>query len=285
MTQKLTPRNLLKGGPLRPNAAIAQEYSAAIMTLVRRMHDDTRRELRRVFDETRFHGAAQDAAGDDDATSGTAASQSRIAINALMDKYLPIFGRLARKATRRMMNRTLRNSAVTLGLSLREISKDLEISPDLVTPCLKEIVTASTTEAAGLIKSILPEYLGAVQGATMRAIVGGGGMQQLTPLLDELYKQNIRRARNTAMDQVRKSYSAMTAARMQDVGVRKFIWLHMGGTLHPRALHVELNGKECSLDDPPYIGEMYKLPVYGLPGQLPNCRCQMRPLISFGSEE
>jgi len=280
------PRNTLQGGPLHPNAAIQQEYAAAIMTLVRKMHDDIRREMGRVFEQSQFHAQAMD--GKDDGKSGTVASQARIALAALLAKYTALFGRLARKATKRMIERTLKNSSVTLGLSLREIAKDLTLKPamaDRVSDRLQEIITASTTEAAGLITRIPQQYLGDVQGAVMRSITGGGGMKDLTPFLNEKYGKSIRYARTVAMDQTRKSYSNITAHRMQDVGVRKFKWLHIGGSMHPRKLHEEMSGNTYSLDDLPYIGEMYGEAVYGKPGDLPNCRCVMRPIVSFETED
>ncbi|MCL2887619.1 MAG: phage minor head protein [Betaproteobacteria bacterium] len=276
-------RNTLQGGPLHPNAAIQQEYAAAILTLVRKMHDDTRREMARVFEESQFRAEAMDDARGD--TNGTVAPQARIALAALLAKYTALFGRLARKATKRMIERTLKNSSVTLGLSLREIAKDLTIKP-VMTDRLQEIVTASTTEAAGLIKSIPQQYLGDVQGAVMRSITGGGGMKELVPFFTDKYGKTIRKARVLAMDQTRKAYSNITAARMQDMGVRKFMWVHMGGSVHPRELHIQLGemskkGKIFNLDDPPYIGEMYGEAVYGKPGDLPNCRCVMKPAVSF----
>lgn len=286
----MTTGNTLQGGPLHPNAAIQQEYAAAIMTLVRKMHDDTRREMARVFEQSQFHAEAMDDRDDRDGeTSGTVASQARIALNGLADKYATLFGRLARKATKRMIDRTLKNSLVTLGLSLRDIAKHLTIKPAM-TARLREIVTASTTEAAGLITAIPQQYLGDVQGAVMRSITGGGGLKELVPFLNEKYGQNIRRARNVAMDQTRKSYSNITSARMRDVGIRQFKWLHIGGSMHPRKLHIQLgemskHGKIFSLDEPPYIGEMYGEDVYGKPGDLPNCRCVMKPVVPFGDSE
>jgi len=163
-------RDALHGSPLHPNAAIQQEYAKAIMTLVRRMNDDTRRELQRVFNESQFAAAAMD---DDrsDMTSGTVASQARIALAALLAKYTTLFNRLARRATRRMIDRTLKNSAVTLGLSLRKLAPEVEFKLPGATDRLQEIITASTAEAASLIKLIPQKYLGDVQGAVMRSIM------------------------------------------------------------------------------------------------------------------
>lgn len=92
---------------------------------------------------------------------------------------------------------------------------------------------------------------------------------------------DIRHARNVAMDQTRKVYSNVNAARMQALGVKKFEWVHTGGSQHPRKDHQELSGKVFSLDDLPVIGVMYGNEVRGKPGDLPYCRCTMRPIVSF----
>ena len=313
-------RDALHGSPLHPNAAIQQEYAKAIMTLVRRMNDDTRRELQRVFSESQFAAEAMDDDRmDDEVKSGTVASQARIALAALLARYVPLFSQLARKATKRMMARSLKNSTVTLGLSLKQMAPDVEIkigggsgsgggggkgggpgassfgagrgasgfSGTGMTDRLQEIITASTAEAVSLIQSIPRQYLSNVQESVMRSIVSGGGHKELVSALNDRYGKTIRQARNMAMDQTRKVYSNITSHQMRDAGVTHYKWLHVGGSAHPRHLHVELgerskNGEIFSLDDPPYIGEMYGEPVYGGPGLLPNCRCLKIPVSKFG---
>ena len=55
--------------------------------------------------------------------------------------------------------------------------------------------------------------------------------------------------------------------------------------LSPSQLHVDMHGKVFDFDDPPFIGVMYGERVHGLPGTLPNCRCLMKPIFEFESEE
>lgn len=274
----MTTSNQVRGGILNPSAVIQREYEQAILTLVRKLADDIKCEVRRVFGESAHHGAMDD----DKGTFGNVSSQARIALNGLLDKYEPMFGRLAKKATKRMIGRTLRNSAATLGMSLREMSANVTLKTDAIDDRLREVISASTTEAVGLIKLIPQKYLGDVQGQVMRSITSGSGLQDLLPYLTEKYGQNVRHARNVAMDQTRKSYSNINAARMQALGVQQYEWVHTGGSAHPRKDHQEMNGKVFRLDEPPVIGVMYGQEVRGKPGDLPNCRCRMRPLVSFG---
>jgi len=45
-----------------------------------------------------------------------------------------------------------------------------------------------------------------------------------------------------ARDQVSKATSALNAARMKGLGIRKFEWIHSGGGKEPRKLHEEMSG-------------------------------------------
>jgi len=71
---------------------------------------------------------------------------------------------------------------------------------------------------------------------------------------------------------------------MKALGIKKVKFLHVGGSQEPRKLHLELSGKVFSLDDPPYIGDMYGQKVYGFGGVLPGCRCVCRPILDFGED-
>lgn len=261
---------LLAGAPLHPNAAIQQEYVSSILALIRRMAEEVKREMVKMLDAAALDGAAMDE---------NIAVSARVALNGLMSKYETLFNRVAKKATRRMMARTLKNSSVTLGASLRELAPNLNINTDVLTGRLNEVISASTTEAANLIKLIPQKYLGDVQGAVMRSITTGNGLADLVPYLNAKYDQNIRHARNVAMDQTRKAYTSINRERMAAVGVKKFRWLHIGGSQHPREDHVAMSGQVYSLDDPPVIDK--RTGERGLPGQAIFCRCVMRPIVSF----
>lgn len=296
----------MRGGVLTPSAAIQIEYSSAILALVRRMCDETKRVMKAAFAES-VHHAAQDAKERPPALEGfpdpedqpkpeeireyikNLGPRARIELNHLMLKYEKKFSRTAKKATKRMVARTLKSSSVTLGLSLRELSDKLTLSTDVFTDQLQEIVQASTAEAVSLIKLIPQKYLTEVQGAVSRSITSGNGLKDLVPFLNQKYDQNIRHARNVSMDQTRKVYTSVNAARMRAIGVAEFEWVHVGGSAEPRKLHQELNGKVFTLDKPPIIQEAAKPKkkgkgtpeIRGLPSYLPFCRCQMRPIIKF----
>lgn len=268
----------IKGAPIAPSAGIADDFERTILILIRKMCQETKRELRTMFDDPAY---ALDKADED----GNPASQARIIINKLQRKYAPLFRKWAKKASKRMVDRSLKHSTVQLKNSLKDAGEAMVVKPDFMNDRLREITTASANEAAGLIKLIPEKYLSEVAGQVMRSITSGKGMADLVPYLNDKYGQNIRHARLVAHDQTRKTLTSISKERLTAAGVEEFEWRHSSGGRHPRKLHQELNGKVFRFDDPPYIGDMYGQPVYGLPSTLPNCRCLLIPRLNFGEKD
>ena len=263
------------GKALRPNAGISTDYAKPIVNELELMFRDVQRELKKTFKETNY-GQAMDA---------SIASQSRILLNWLLKKWQPRFDEIAKSATNRMIERTLKNSAITLNNSLKQALPDISIDTSYSNAILDDVIKASSLEAANLIKLIPYKFLNEVQGQVMRSITTGRGMKDLVPFLTKKYKGNVRHARLVAADQTRKVFQSVNTNRLKAVGVKKFIWIHSGGGNEPRELHIRMSGNEYSFDDPPYIGDMYGQRIYGLPADLPNCRCIMKPIINFDLEE
>lgn len=258
---------------LRPNAGIEADYVAAILPLIRRMCDETRAVI-----ERNWRPAATDSAMD----AGNMSFEMRVQIANLLAKYEPMFRKVAKRATKRMIDRTLKYSSVAIGQSLKDVAKQWTLNPAyLATPRMQEVITAATTEAANLIRLIPAKYLGDVQGQVMRSITTGQGLKDLVPYLTEKYKGNVRHARLVAIDQTRKAFATVNATRLQEIGVEEFKWMHVGGSQEPRKNHVAMNGKVYRYDDPPIVGVMYGQEVRGLPSTLPNCRCLARPILKF----
>lgn len=262
-----------RGGALISSASIADQYQKAVVALIVKMCAESERELKAMFNDP---GYAMDA------VDGNPASRARIIINYLKRKYSKYFAKLAQVATERMIRQTIKHSTVTVGMSLREIAKDLELDPAFLNSGrLREIVIASTQEAAQLIKTIPEQYLSQVQGQVMRSITTGGGLATLVPFLREKYGQNVRKARSVAHDQTRKAYSNISNARMVDAGVQEFEWCHSHGGKTPRPQHLGWNGKTFRFDKPPVDDTFGAV----LPGIAINCRCFARPILNFGVKD
>jgi len=261
-----------RGAPLVSSASIADQYQKVIVALFRKMAEEAERELKAMFHDPAY---ALDA-------EANPASRARIIINDLKRKYAKYFNRLARTATNRMIRATIRHSTATVGMSLREISADLQLDAAFLNSGrLKEIVMASTQEAAQLIKTIPDQYLSQVQGQVMRSITTGSGLETLMPFMREKYGQNVRKARSVALDQTRKAYSNISNARMQDAGVEEFEWRHIRRAKQPRHQHIQWSGKIFRFDAPP-VDDRFG-PV--LPGQAINCNCLAIPVLRFGKND
>lgn len=266
----------IKGPKLAPPTAAEARYQAALRKIVREMVAETERELRALFE-------SQVAVESHVTTDASIASQASILMNALQNKFAIIFRDAARPLAERMVGQVGKASASSLGRSLKEMSGGVAIKTDVLkSGPVGEILKASVAENVGLIKSIAAEYLQGVQGAVMRSITTGNGLADLVPYLKKQRGVTERRAKNIALDQTRKAYSSMNAERMKAAGIKKFAWIHSGGGQKPRPLHVGMDGNVYSFDDLPVIDK--RTGERGIPGQLPNCRCGMRPVLEFDED-
>jgi SPP1 gp7 family putative phage head morphogenesis protein len=86
----------------------------------------------------------------------------------------------------------------------------------------------------------------------------------------------IRRAKNTAADQVHSVVADLNQYRQRQAGVTEYVWNHTPQA-NPRHWHVARHGKVYSWSKPPYDGP---------PGTLPFCKCtarayvRIRPLVT-----
>ena len=257
------------GGALRPAVNIADDMAAAIIEEIGLMARQTRREML----------AALSAGGFDHAMDDSPVSRARISINSLREKWINRFNRLSKTVAQRMIDRTVKNSTVTLGMSLKDVAEGFKIDMGLSNERLKTVIHASTQEAAQLIKRIPEKYLSDVQGEVMRAITTGRGQADLVPYFTKRYEGDVRWARHVSMDQQRKAYANINQTRLQAIGVESYVWVHTGGGRYPRKDHQEMSGKEYRFDDPPVIDK--RSGQRGKPGDAIFCRCISKPIFRF----
>jgi SPP1 gp7 family putative phage head morphogenesis protein len=199
----------------------------------------------------------------------------------LAKRFSNLFGSKAKKLAEGMIDQASVSSAWSLKSSLKDMTGGLTLKTDLLTGELKDVLKASIAENVSLIKSIPEQYHKQVEGAVMRSITSAQGGEHLIPFLRKYRGITERRARMISEDQWRKTYSSINRVRLQKLGLQKFEWLHTSGSQHPRPLHVRMNGRIYSMSQPPVIDS--KTGERGFPGQLPNCRCRMVPVIDFDS--
>ena len=260
-----------RGNPLQHNAGVAVRYVEAIQALTAQMTAQVTREVLRLY--------KTDAAAAHFGQDATIASQSRILINSLTDRFTDLFAKKAKPLAENMVENASKSGTKALHSSLMKLSGGMSLKTSLGSPALNEITKAAVAENVSLIKSIASQYLQQVEGAVMRSITTGNGLQDLVPALQQYEGQTHRRAKNIALDQTRKVYNSVNGARMQALGVKKFMWHHSGGGAHPREDHVDMDGNVYSFDNLPVIDK--RSGERGIPGQAPNCRCTMSPVFDF----
>lgn len=263
------------GLPLNPNASAEIRYYDRLAKLIDRMTAGVEKQLTAFFDEPHAEEYfAQDA---------SVGSQARILTNALSKKFNDLFAASAKPMAEQVANEANKSSSSATHSSIQQLSGGLSLSTGSITSGpLNDILTASVAENVGLIKSISQKYLTNVQGAVMRSITTGNGLQDLVPFLKKQKGITLRRARFIATDQTRKAFNALSEGRMLAVGIQKGAWLHTGGSNHPRKTHIEMSGKVFNLEKGLYDSAVKR---FVKPGQEPGCRCRFKPALTLDEVE
>ena len=269
----------LRGKPLIVAGQIGTQYNDRLQRAIDQMTREVMREFAKLDDA--FAGDSTTFAMD-----ASVASQARILSNAMRDKFTALFSKLATDSATQMAQRVEKDSATKLGVSLKEMSGQLVLKTRVFNDELRDVVKATIAENVSLIKQkLVTSYFDKVEGAVFRSIASGNGLADLEPELDKYGVQVKNWAKNVALDQTRKAYNNVNKARMEALGVKKFQWVHSGGSNHPREYHRDvLNGKIYSFDDLPHLDGPGK-GERGIPGQAPYCRCTMRPIFEFDDED
>jgi SPP1 gp7 family putative phage head morphogenesis protein len=275
----------MKGHGLSYNAAVQKRYQADLQRLMAEMIKETETAVNQIY--------STPAAEEYFALDASVASESKKRLDKLLKDLEEMVSGKADRIVDKMIVGTDKASQRTLGLSLKELSGGLNIKTDFHTAGTKEAIESSVNANVDLIKTMTGDYIGQVRGAVNRSIQGGGGLEELIPnvknFLDEKNKQVLNKAKNVALDQTRKAFTAITKTRMEKIGVTKFEWVHSGAGREPRPYHKSkaeypagLNGNIFDINDPPIIDR--KTGERGLPGDAINCKCFMRPIISFDED-
>lgn len=213
-------------------------------------------------------------------------------LNELKNRFSLLFDTKANDIAESMCRRTEKISKNNVYMSLKDISKNFTLSNPQLNKPVRTALANSIAENVKLIKSLPQDHFARLTEHITKAITEGNGQQDILKVVQEAAKDvagmTDRRVNNLAADQTRKAYNAMNKERLNNLGVKKFEWIHTGGSREPREYHMNryptgLNGGIFTFDDPPIIDE--KTGETGLPGDAYNCRCRMRPIVEFNNDE
>ena len=293
----------LKGSPTRINPQEVNAIAKEVTALVDRMNDDLTSQITRLFETPTAKKSIQktdEVASLEEAGMVSGSAMDGVAMDASISSLsIALTNKLVAKWTKRfdsfgdlwaasMMKKVEKKSAKDLHKSMEKMSGGLNIDTSQISDKTRDKILASTDQAASLIKTVGSQYSTAVKEAVSRSIVDSSSsfeelQSSIHSMLKDKYKTHKNKAFNIAKDQIKKSYTGITASRMQELGSGEYIWRHAGGTKQPRCFHRDvLNGQTFSLDDPPVIDP--KTGVKGKPGDLPYCNCYMEPVITFGNK-
>jgi len=115
-----------------------------------------------------------------------------------------------------------------------------------------------------LIRNVSDEARGRMSSQVFAAYRRRAPAAELAKDLRGSVKMSRRRSLNIAADQTQKLSASLDQERQTDAGIEEYTWRH-SRKLHPRAFHVEREGKEFRWDSPPPDGP---------PGSLPFCGCK-----------
>ena len=262
--------DVMRGDPIRPNAAVEYRYHHSIDVLVRGMMADITDNVKQWHAEEKVetYFAADRGVTDD----------IRERFKHLWKKWQSIFEEKVDGLVDPFINQSNKANSASVHASLRKLSGGLSLGTRKLDYDSTQVLKAASAENVALIKSIPQQYLQRIEGAVYRSITHPDGRDYLIKEIKRTNQVTAKRATMIAGDQTRKVNAALTAGRMQKVGVKKFEWIHVASS-HPRELHVKLNGKVCKWDDPPVIQRNPE--IRGYPAQLPNCKCQCVPVFDF----
>lgn len=150
----------------------------------------------------------------------------------------------------------------------RQTGIDLQAFLNQNTAVLNKM-SVMTTANVQLIKSIEQQYLDKVQTIITQGAISGKLNRDLAKEIRDLGGVTENRAKFIARDQSSKINAALTQARHEELGIKKYRW-STSGDERVRDSHAENDGKIFSYDDPPETGH---------PGHDINCRCVQIPVL------
>lgn len=211
-------------------------------------------------------------------------------------KWQERFKEYAKNKSPKMIQKVLKQSDVQLKETLKDwfAEKRFMLFDKEIPIALRQVLRASIEENVMYISNLPEKYAGQVRGAVYRTVTGGGTLKDLQVSLRKYAGMTARRAKLVASDQINKAFVNISAQRMKQAGITKYMWVHTNAGKTHRPYHKrKWDGVSGKKDGHPnglngFIFDMAHLPIIdeksgerGLPGQLPFCHCDLAPVITF----
>ena len=252
-------------GRMFPNAGYAAKYRRELRKMIRTMHEDTRREIRALYDE---------------ATYDAPITLTQIMAK-LREKWYKIFTKKAREMNRWLVETVKKRTRKDILKQLKNIG--MVLTPHY-TDSEKTLIDSIVTEGVDLIVTIPKHYFHEVQETVRDAVERGGDRAAIKEAIQDKFdhplvkteKQAERRAELIAKDQVQKATQGFAIENAKAYGATKGEWIHIPGEKSSRITHIEMDSKVFEIDKGLYDSDVGR---FVLPGELPFCMCTFQAIF------
>lgn len=253
---------------IHASAAVHDWYFDKLIEFVNRMQTDVTRHVLAAYGSLEPQEYAADAAP----------KNPSILLRAALRKWgglwISRFDKLSLDLSRDFARKSFTITQTQLRAALKDAGFTVKFAP---TPESRAAYQAVIAEQVNLIKSIPQQYLKDVESKVWGSVMKGADMHALSVDLRKTYGITRDRAAVIARDQNNKAKAIIESTRRQELGITRAIWQHSAGGKVPRATHVAMSGKSYLIAQGMYDSDAGK---YVLPGELINCRCTSRAVIS-----
>lgn len=184
------------------------------------------------------------------------------------------FDKLSLDLGKRFATKSFGITQTQMRAALKDAGFTVKFTP---TPGSAAAYQAVVAEQVNLIKSIPQQYLKDVESKVWNSVMKGSDMHALSVDLRKTYGITRDRAAIIARDQNNKAKAIIERARRQELDITHAIWQHSAGGKVPRSTHVAMSGKAYLIAQGMYDSAEGK---YVLPGELINCRCTSKAVIT-----
>lgn len=252
--------------PIRPSAAIAQQYESALQKQVEAMHKSVI-----YWIKAQYRANSPEFASDASIQDMSPTNALNLQIARLRIRWEKAFKTGAKELASWFSQKAMDRSQEQLKRTLKDAGFSVQFK---LTANARNAFNAVVADNVGLIKSIPEQYLNNVQGAVMRSVSTGRDLKSLASEVEKQYGLTKRRAAFIAIDQNNKATAVINKVRQQELGITKAVWKHSHAGKHPRVSHLAYDGKEYDIEKGAYIDGKYIWP-----GTEPRCRCTSQSVI------
>lgn len=262
---------------IHPNLGVEAWYTAQL----RKQIDAMERDLRTVLEA---YGTVEHDLGPWTSDAKSPTLFIRKALDKWGLKWTNKLNEMSEDMAERFATRAIGATQAQMKAAFREANWTVTFQ---ASPAALRVFQTTVARNVGLIKTIAPEYLKAVEAKVWNAVTSGSDLHTLSRDLKQTYGITARRASLIARDQNSKANADLIKARDLELGLTRAIWQHShaGKEKYRRPTHVANNGKAYNIRtgwfDPDANGPGKG--AYIQPGQLIECKCTGRAIIpAFG---